>query len=300
MSSRCRVDVLATAVRLRVLLGLLLAVVSIPAQAQEVASVLGAERALVEAADRDGIGAALRASFVPDAALLWPGAPVVVGADVERLLGAQPVLDSLRVALQPLSAQVARDSSLGVTWGLAVGAFRTGGAAARTGRYCAVWRREDGQWRLAALLLSGLAPPQAVVLPEGMPLRRPPLAPTGAAGPFVAADLAFARLAGDSGAAIAFERWAASEVMIFGAGGVLTRGPAAVGRLVDGPADWRWHPVAAGAAGSGDVGWTVGVSVITPQGGAPSYGKYLTVWVRLADGSVRYTTDGGNPRPPTP
>jgi ketosteroid isomerase-like protein len=272
----------------------------VAAPAQETASVLAAERAFVESAGRDGLVAALRSSLAPDAVLLWPGAPVAVGADAQRLLGAQPVLDSLRVTLQPLSAHVARDSSLGVTWGLAVGALRSGDAPARTGRYCAAWRREGNGWRLEALLLSALALPQAAVLPEGMPLRRTPLAATGAAGPFVAADLAFARLAGDSGAAIAFERWAAPDVMIFGAGGVLTRGPAAVGRLVGGPAAWSWHPVAAGAAGSGDLGWTVGESVIVPQGGTRNYGKYLTVWVRLADGSVRYTTDGGTPRPPTP
>lgn len=269
------------------------------AQAQQTASVLMAERALVESAGRDGLVRALHSAFTPDAVMLWPGAPVAVGVDAHRLVGMQPVLDSLRLTLQPLSAQVARDSSLAVTWGLAIGAPRSGDAV-RTGRYFAAWQREAGQWRLAALLLNGLAPPQATALPEGMPLRRSPLAATGTAGPFVAADIAFARLAADSGAATAFERWAAPDVMLFGAGGVLVRGPAAVGRQVDGPADWRWHPVEAGAAASGDLGWTVGESVIAPHGGAPSYGKYFTVWVRLADGSVRYTSDGGTPRPPTP
>ncbi len=274
-----------------------LAAVVRPAPAQDLNPVLAAERAFVEAAGRDGIAAALRASLVADAVFLWPGAPVAAGADAARLALLQPVLDSLRLTLQPLSVQASRDTSLGVTWGLAVGAARSGGAPARVGRYIAAWRREGGQWRLAALLLNGLAPPQAAVLPEGTPRARPPMAAAGPAGPYAAADLAFARLAADSGAAVAFARWAAPEAMMFGAGGVLVRGPAEIGRLVDGPADWRWHPVGGGAAESGDLGWTVGESVITPRGGAPSYGKYLTIWVRLVDGSIRYVHDGGTPRP---
>jgi hypothetical protein len=116
----------------------------------------------------------------------------------------------------------------------------------------------------------------------------------------VGADLAFARLAGDSGAAIAFVRWAAADAIIFGGSGLITRGPEAIGREVAGPAHWRWYPVAAGAAGSGDLGWTVGEAIISPNKGDPSYSKYLTVWTRDEAGQVRFLTDGGNSRPPTP
>ena len=38
----------------------------------------------------------------------------------------------------------------------------------------------------------------------------------GSRGPFVAADLAFARLAADSGAAVAFEHWPAPDAVTFG------------------------------------------------------------------------------------
>jgi ketosteroid isomerase-like protein len=273
----------------------LLAAVSVPALAQD-HPVLAAEHALIAAAATDGAASALRAAFAADAVFLWPGAPVAVGADAGRLAAAQPFLDSLRLTLRPLLVQLARDSSLGVAWGMAFGVPGARGAL-HVGRYIGVWRREGGRWRLAAFLLGAMVAPQATVLPPAMPLQRPPLAPAGAAAPFVAADIAFARLAADSGAAIAFTRWAAPDVMMFGAGGMLARGPAEVGRYVDGPAAWWWTPVAAGASGSGDLGWTVGESVITPEGGAASYGKYLTVWVRLPDGTVRYTHDGGTPRP---
>jgi len=282
-------------IRSGLIVGVLLAAVNAPAPAQD-NPILAAEHDLIAAAARDGAASALRSAFATDAVFLWPGAPVAVGPDAARLAAAQPFLDSLRLTLRPLLVQVARDSSLGVAWGVAFGVPGASGAL-HVGRYIGVWRRESGQWRLAAFLLGALVAPQTAVLPPALPLRRAPLAPSGPAAPFVAADIAFARLAADSGAAIAFTRWAAPDVMLFGPGGLLTRGPAEVGRYVDGPADWWWAPVAAGAAGSGDLGWTVGESAITPRGGATSYGKYLTVWVRQPDGSVRYTHDGGTARP---
>jgi hypothetical protein len=170
-------------------------------------------------------------------------------------------------------------------------------SAPRLGRYINAWVRDRGSWRIAAVQLSGVLPPQETVIPAGLPRRRPPLPPAGSAGPFTAADLAFARLAADSGPGIAFERFAAPEAAMLDGQGRLVRGPKAIGSLVAGPAAWRWHPVAAGAAAGGDLGWTVGEAEIAPHGGAPVYSKYLTVWRRLADGSIRYLTDGGNPRP---
>jgi hypothetical protein len=140
--------------------------------------------------------------------------------------------------------------------------------------------------------------PLLTTVPSGLPLTRPAAPAAGPAARLVEADLAFARLAGDSGAAKAFRRWAAPEAMTFGGQGLLTRGPEAIGRGVDGPALWRWHPVSAGAASSGDLGWTAGEAVITPQEGPPSYSKYLTIWIRPDGGPPRFITDGGNSRPP--
>jgi len=133
-----------------------------------------------------------------------------------------------------------------------------------------------------------------------IPLSRKASQAGGSGGPFVAADLAFARLAADSGAALAFERWAAPEAVTFGDRGLLTRGPKAIGRAVDFPAVWRWHPVAAGSAGTGDLGWTVGEATITSKDAVPTYSKYLTIWIRRSDGAIRFLTDGGNRRPASP
>jgi hypothetical protein len=262
------------------------------------ATLLAAELATAELSRDSGLAVAMSHAMQPDGILLWPGAPVVVGdSAVRRLLGTLPNPDSFGLTWQPLAVELARDSSLGITWGVAVATGRVISSAPRIGRYLSVRRRQGDRWRVAAGLFLGFPAP-ATALPHGLRLSQAAVAPTGAAGRFIQADLAFARLAGDSGAAVAFHRWAAPEAVIFGGGGLLTRGPDAIGQAVAGPARWRWHPVAAGASQSGDMGWTVGEAVITPEGAEADYSKYLTVWNRRPDGSIHFISDGGNARPP--
>jgi len=264
-------------------------------------ALLAAERTASEASARVKFASAIVGALASDGTILWPGAPVVVGpAPVQHLLSAQRLLDSLRITWQPLGAEVSTDGSLGATWGVAVAA--RDGSAPQLGRYIAAWRMESGSWKLAAFVGLGIYPAQSTILPPDTgPLRQPPLPPRGPAAAFIEADLGFSRLAGDSGAAVAFGRYAAPEAFMFG-GGLPRRGPEAIRRVFEGgsPTNWAWHPVLAGAAGSGELGYTVGEAVITPEGGPARYSKYLTIWRRQPDGTVRYLTDGGNDRPATP
>jgi hypothetical protein len=265
------------------------------------AALVAADRAAAQLSSDSGFAASLLGTAHRNVVLLWPGAPVAAGPEeLRKLLDALPHRDSLRLTWQPLGLELARDSTLGVTWGIAVASTRWGDAPPRIGRYTTTWRRDEGRWTIAALLVTGVAPIPPAALPQGLPLTKEPARASGVAAPFVAADLAFARLAGERGAEVAFRRWAAPESFTLGGGGLMTRGPAAIGSAVAGPAAWRWHPVAAGASVSGDLGWTVGEAVIAPKGADPDYGKYLTVWVRGPGGQVRFLTDGGNARPPTP
>jgi hypothetical protein len=259
------------------------------------AGLLTAERITAELSRDSGLVRALDRSIHPAGILLWPGAPIVQGgAEVRRLSTAMHV-DSLRLTWQPLGVQVAADSSLGITWGVAAATTGLDVPTPRLGRYIAAWRRDGARWTIAALVFSGLRVPEADI-PNGIRLTRPPLQPRRS-GKFVAADLEFARLAADSGAAVAFERWAAPTAVTFGDRGMIANGPKAIARTVAGPALWRWHPVGAGAAKSGELGWTVGEAIITGEGSEPAYSKYLTAWVQLEDGSIRFLTDGGNNRP---
>jgi hypothetical protein len=259
-----------------------------------------AERAASEAAGREGFAVALPVALARNGVLLWPGAPAVVGGDsARRLLAAQRSLDSLRIVWQPLGMELAADGTLGVTWGVALAIPPQ--RDPRIGRYIAAWQREGEAWKLAAFVPVGLFPAGATVLPPGLASTRyPPLTAAGRAGSFVTADLSFARLAGDSGAAVAFERFAAPDAVTFGAAG-LNRGPVAIGLALRADRSrWEWHPILAGSSASGELGWTVGESTIQPERGTATYGKYLTIWRRLPSGELRYLTDGGNVRPATP
>ena len=260
-------------------------------------AVLAAERRTVEVSRDSGLTKALLQSVHPSAALLWPGAPPVVGRDdIGRLLTGLES-DSLFLTWQPLEVELARDSSLAVSWGVAVAAARYDPRSTELGRYIGVWRRDRSRWTIAALVYIGIRESPTATLPADLPRALPALKPAGPARPFAEADLAFARLAGDSGAGIAFKQWAAPNAVMFSGRGLLIRGPEAIERAVAGPAEWQWYPVMAGAAQSGDMGWTAGQAVIAASGAKPSYSKYLTVWIRRSDGTVRFLTDGGNARP---
>ena len=202
--------------------------------------------------------------------------------------------DSTRLLWQPLGAEMSADSMMGVSWGVAVTAPRLTPGAPQIGRYTAVWHRVNGKWSVSALLFMNVQPVTTKV-PVGVQMTRSPLQPGGVAGRFVDADLAFAQLARDSGAVKAFRSWAAPNAFVIG--GVLTRGPAAIAHGVEGPASWRWHPVAAGSSQSGDFGWTAGEAVISPDKGEPLYSKYLTIWTKVPGNAIRFLTDGGNTRP---
>ncbi|HEY3012531.1 MAG TPA: nuclear transport factor 2 family protein [Gemmatimonadales bacterium] len=282
------------------ILALLVSVFCLQAQ-DPTTSLLGADRATSQLSSDSGFSKAVLAALHPTGVLLWPGAPVIAGAaDVSRFFGSLANQDSLRLTWQPLGIDLARDSSFGVTWGVAVATARLTTGTPQVGRYISAWRREPGRWTIAALLVVGITPTRAAASPSGFPLTREAARARDEIAPFIAADLAFARLAADSGAAIAFRRWAARDAVKFGGGGLLIRGPEAIAQTVSGPGRWQWHPVLAGAARSADLGWTVGEAVITGKNAQPAYSKYLTIWSRLRGGPVRFLIDGGNSRPPAP
>jgi hypothetical protein len=188
----------------------------LPAQGQR-AALLAADRAAAQLSSDSGFAAAVLGTTHREGGLLWPGAPVAAGAEeLRKLLGVLPSHDSLRLSWQPLGLELARDSTFGVTWGVVVATSRSADALPRIGRYTTIWRRDDGPRTIAALLVNGVAPVSATTLPKGLRFTKEPARPTGNAAPFVEADLAFAKLAGARGAAVAFQRWAAPEAFTCG------------------------------------------------------------------------------------
>ena len=275
---------------------LLLALAQAPAPSPAAReSLLVRDRAASAAVAREGYARGLEPSLADAAILLLDGAPIIRGDSATRWLGTQRELRAKRIQWQALAAIIAADGSLGVTYGVTTIAADTG--LLRFGKYITIWRRQGGEWRVAAQVLTGAG---LLANPERAP-RAAVSAP--AAGDFAAADLAFARMARDSGAAAAFAAYAAPNGVIFPGSGEVVTGPDAIrARMSENRARtaWVWAPVFAGGSGSGDLGFTVGEATIrSTVGDATStfYSKYLSVWRRMPDGAIRFLADAGNSRP---
>jgi ketosteroid isomerase-like protein len=268
-------------------------------------ALLQADRALSASALTKGFVAAFGDALAPDALFLYEGAPIISGrANVLSLLGSQPTLTAIRVQWLPVVVAVSGDGSLGATYGItAISAAPRPDSALRFGKYISAWRRTpSGSWQLAAHVDMGLGD-EKVVLPSN--LTNPGLQTgwAGAAGQFAQADVEFARLADSKGAPAAFAAFAAPDAATLPGTGEIIIGPAAINaRMLESPAaraKWEWHPLYSQASPAGDLGFTVGEATIripAPSGVTEVHSKYLTVWRRQPDGTIRFIVDGGNGR----
>ena len=125
------------------------------------------------------------------------------------------------------------------------------------------------------------------------------------AGPvddMLSADRAFAAMAKSDGVPAAFAAYASDDVRMFPEGGAPYQGR---DKLVERFAGWPegamldWTPMDGAAASSGDFGYTWGTYVFTAQGEdgeTSSYGKYVSIWRKDADG-WKFIVDIGNQSP---
>lgn len=273
-------------------------------------AVLRADLALARAIARDGLERGLRDALAESAVVLVEGAPVLSGREhALTMIGAQPQLAKLHVLPMTLAGAISGDGGLGITYGNLLVSPRGASAdsAPRVARYINVWRRvSDSTWKIIARVDAGLLAPDSVVVPPAIaalsPVRTDLM--SRPMRDFAVADASFARMAGESGAPAAFGFWAAPDGVTFGPGSILNIGPSSIrDAFAASPASqalWKWAPVAAGASADGTLGFTVGEASIRPPGAADAdafLSKYLTVWRRQGDGTIRYLVDGGNSRP---
>jgi ketosteroid isomerase-like protein len=263
-----------------------------------------AARASLAAAEQDasaamtgmGFGETLPGIIDVDGAVLLGNAPVVRGrSQVLRVLAQSPYRKAPQ-RWQPLRVLVSSDRLLGATFGIAA-IDNALGEPSKLGRYITVWRCDSrNSWQVVAHVDMRSAPPNLRV-PAEIPISSDSTSPRDA---FARADLDFARMAADSGAPAAFARFAAPDAITFAAGGEINVGPNNIrARMMEGRqgAQWRWHPIVTFAAASGDLGATIGEAEIRVPGAPPFYSKYLTLWQRQSDGSLKFIVDGGNARP---
>lgn len=271
-------------------------------------SLLQADRALSVAARARGLGAAFGEVLAPNALFLYDGAPIVSSREnVMALLAAQPALAAMRVQWLPVVVTVSSDGTLGATYGVtAISSLPVQpDSAIRFGKYISMWRRSPaGAWQLAGHVEMGLTDAKVVIPPSlAKPMSPPGNPSSGSGAAFARADIDFAKMAGARGAPAAFGAFAAPDAATLPGSGEIIIGPAAIHtRMLESPAataNWEWRPVYAEGSAAGDLGFTVGEATIRipgPAGTTEFHSKYLTLWRRQPDGTIRFIVDGGNGR----
>ncbi|HEY2855420.1 MAG TPA: DUF4440 domain-containing protein [Gemmatimonadaceae bacterium] len=275
-------------------------------------SLLAADAARGDAATKLGLGAAAAAWLDSGVIYLRGGAPILSGRSAAlAVITATPSPDHATYQWRPLGGGVSSDGAGGYSFGVATTAVPNadGAPTVRSDRYLAFWRRgRDGIWRLSAYAEVGApsVPANATIPTAEIP---PALATArgrraDAVRRVREADSAFALAADLQGTGIAFASYVAPQGVVF-SGSEIVIGTDAVRALYDeqqrAGGTLNWRPVYADAADSGDLGFTVGEYVFTGRGSNGSvvqrFGKYLTIWKRLAGGEWRFVVDGGNASP---
>lgn len=252
--------------------------------------------------------------FVPnlttDVAYLHPGQEIITGRDATRTflktVYAKP--RAVKTLLHRVAGQASADGMLGYTLGWLEETTSSKGVPPVTmyGRFIAMWKKREGEWhvqgflRLASAQPLGPVPPDALIV-DGTPAVVKPGLTAANQLEIATADSRFADLSIDQGYTVAFTSYDMAESIIVTAGAFYWNS-AGVELAWSGwtPAEQlSWYPLRAEAAGSGDFGWTIGHGTYSFNDGQTvqrSYSKYLTVWIRTADG-WRFLMDGGNSRP---
>lgn len=118
--------------------------------------VRGRAQQLVEAENRKDLDA-IMAFYAQDAAIQPPDAPAVQGPDAIRQLYTSFFRDVpfVSVAATSTALHVARGGDLAYETGINRFLLDKGGARVEeVGKYLAVWRKVDGEWRVAAVAFS--------------------------------------------------------------------------------------------------------------------------------------------------
>jgi ketosteroid isomerase-like protein len=257
----------------------------------------------------DGVAAGLGDALAANVLLLSPRKPSIRGREeAMAFLSTDPVAPS-ELSWEVIFADVSADGQSGYTWAQGSSTFDLGtGPTSFPSFFLTYWHRTgSGRWKIAVFVVNR-GGPQPLPLPEEFdtPSRRegrtfPPTDEKELRRQLLSTDAVFSAFSVEHGSGPAFERFAAPKAIAVGETFVF--GPEAIGEaFTGGPNDVvSWVPRFADAAGSGDLGFTVGDATFELEGIPPFFTKYLTVWKRMENGRWRFIADFGNSRPaPTP
>lgn len=270
-------------------------------------AILAADRALAAATARGGAAVFLDA-LGPNAAVLFPGQPILKGAAAARPALIARYGSPSSYSWNPVHAVAGTDGKFGCTMGYS--RFTNALDSVKTehrGIYVTCWTKDGkGKWHVAGTQRAD-TPQEVPVFVDSLTLPGGPHSATTKGGRDLAAsqeaDSIFAMMGAEAaGPGPAFMKYAADDGMLIG-GGVFPRGPGKIADAFKGYSPDRvisWMPMRDVGAGSGGLAFTVGHATSGPRAGKtgptnPS--KYFTVWRQEPDGRWRYIFDLGTPRP---
>ena len=265
---------------------------------------LGVDRAFSAASATTDLITGITSMFGP--ATIMPARPrLVVGRDaIARALREDTANATSRAVWAPIRAGISADGEHGFTLGYMT-VTRANGSTVPM-KYLSYWIRENGAWRVRTFSRGGRAdgdvslavrPP---VLPRRMVAPRNDSAILDAMADEVwAIEVAFSDDATAQGIVKAFEDFGTEESYNMGGRGAAEWrvGSKSIAQGVGGdgsaPAP-TWIPSYAGAASSGDLGYTAGIITFRPAPGSNDpvvLYPYVTVWHRVTGGPWRYIAE---------
>ena len=213
-----------------------------------------------------------------------------------------------RLSWGPVFADVSRDGDLGYTTGPWTLTRSTAeGDLTYHGEYVSVWKREPGgPWRVALDIGIGHGapadPPPALTRPEiGDGWDGPSNGDEPERRVLFMRDSEYSAISELHGFADAFRSHSRCDVRIYRGGQFPILGQdAALAAIAEASGTYTWTPIASGVSRGADLGYTYGLSVLTPDepGEEPVRREsYLRIWRRNADGEWKLVLDAANALP---
>jgi len=272
------------------------------------AQVIAADRDLASSTARNGPDVFLRA-LEPGAAVLFPGQPILRGADASRSAFIARYGGESSYSWTPAHAVVSTDGKLACTMGYSRFANALDSVKSpHSGSYLTCWTKDKkGKWRIAGTQRSD-SPPKGSPYADSAVLPGAPHSAVASTGKNQLAraqdaDSLFAMMGAlPAGPGPAFAKYAADDGMLVG-GDQFPRGPETIAAAFKDYSPDRviwWRPSRDFGAGTGGLAFTVGNSTSGPRPGktGPTIpNKYFTVWRQEPDGRWLYIFDLGSTRP---
>ncbi|HET7233713.1 MAG TPA: DUF4440 domain-containing protein [Longimicrobium sp.] len=272
--------------------------------AAERAALAAADQAFSQATEMRGLLDGFTSFFADSGAFLPPRSPMIRGrAAMQAYLRSSPLLATLK--WQTVRADVSADGHSGYTLGFGTATGQDGNPV--HARLITFWHKEaDGTWRVEANV-PALSPDAPRPVRDGFGTPRDNgvvgadrrVTQAAATEAVRQADRDFAAMSTARNPHDAFTAFAAPTGVIMG--GPEYGADEIASAFQGGAGTLEWGPIAASAAASGDLGYTIGYAVrrIPQQDGTmrTNYSKYLTIWQRQPDGKWLYVADGGTSRP---